>query len=200
MYSSFGKRALDLAIALPILLLTAPLLAIVAVLVRVDSQGPILFLQDRLGRNGSTFRAYKFRTMTDRPRVPNKEIYGRDAEVTRIGYWLRRFKIDELPQLFNVLSGEMSIVGPRPALPRQIEEYDEHSRRRLLVRPGLTGLAQVNGNTYLSWPERWDWDVAYVERLSLGLDVAILLRTIGVVLRGEERFLQRLSKPNGIGT
>jgi len=198
MYPTIGKRLLDLAISLPILILTLPLLAVVAVLVRLDSQGPILFLQERLGRNGSVFRAFKFRTMTDRPRVPDKEIYGRDAEVTRVGYWLRRFKIDELPQLFNVISGEMSIVGPRPALPRQIEEYDEHSRRRLLVRPGLTGLAQVHGNTYLSWPERWAWDVEYVDRLSFSLDVTILLRTIGVVLRGEERFLERLSKSNGV--
>lgn len=198
MYSSIGKRLLDLAISLPILLLTLPLMALVAVMVRWDSPGSICFLQDRLGRHGKVFRAYKFRTMTDRPRVPDQEIRGRDAEVTRVGYWLRRFKIDELPQLFNVISGEMSVVGPRPALPRQVEEYDDRSRRRLLVRPGLTGLAQVHGNTYLSWPERWEWDVAYVERLSLGLDLAILVRTVGVVLRGEERFLERLSKSNGV--
>lgn len=197
MYRTVGKRFLDLAIATPILILVAPLLAIVAVLIRLDSRGPVFFLQDRLGYQGRIFRAYKFRTMTDRPRIPVKEIYGRDDEVTRVGYWLRRFKIDELPQLLNVLVGDMSVVGPRPALPRQINEYDEPSRRRLLVLPGLTGLAQIHGGAYLSWPERWAWDVEYVDRLTFGLDVAILCRTFGVVLLGEERYLRRLSKQNG---
>ncbi len=182
---------------MPILILVAPLLACVAALIRLDSKGPVFFLQDRLGHEGRIFRAFKFRTMTDRPRVPVKEIYGRDDEVTRVGYWLRRFKIDELPQLLNVVTGEMSIVGPRPALPRQINEYDEQSRRRLLVLPGLTGLAQIHGGAYLSWPERWAWDVDYVDRLSLMLDLTILRRTVGVVLLGEERYLRRLSEQNG---
>jgi undecaprenyl phosphate N,N'-diacetylbacillosamine 1-phosphate transferase len=197
MYRTFGKRLLDLAITLPVLLLAAPLLLFAAIWVRLDSAGPIFFLQERLGYRGRVFRVYKFRTMTDRPRESTKEIYGRDAEVTTSGFWLRRFKIDELPQLLNVISGDMSIIGPRPALPRQIEEYDAHSRRRLDVRPGLTGMAQVHGNTYLSWPERWAWDVAYVDRVSLPLDLAILFRTVAVVLLGEQRYLEPLSKENG---
>lgn len=197
MYRTFGKRLLDLAITLPVLLLAAPLLLCAAIWVRLDSAGPIFFLQERLGYRGRVFRVYKFRTMTDRPRESTKEIFGRDAEVTTSGFWLRRFKIDELPQLLNVISGDMSIIGPRPALPRQIEEYDAHSRRRLDVRPGLTGMAQVHGNTYLSWPERWAWDVAYVDRLSLPLDLAILFRTVAVVLLGEQRYLEPLSKENG---
>ena len=184
------KRPFDIFVSLAALLILAPVMAVSWIAAAIDTKSSGFFTQKRIGRYGKPFSIIKLRTMSK----------GLPKRISRFGAFLRQSKIDELPQLFNVLSGDMSIVGPRPALPRQIEEYDEHSRRRLLVRPGLTGLAQVNGNTYLSWPERWDWDVAYVERMSLGLDVAILLRTIGVVLRGEERFLQRLTKPNGVGT
>jgi lipopolysaccharide/colanic/teichoic acid biosynthesis glycosyltransferase len=196
MYRAFGKRLFDLAVTVPLILLTAPIMILAAILVKVDSPGPIFFFQERLGYKGKIFRAYKFRTMTDRPRVPDREIRAGDAEVTRFGHYLRRFKIDELPQLFNVLSGEMSIVGPRPALPRQMDEYDAESRRRLDALPGCTGLAQVNGASFLSWPERWVWDVQYVDRMSFPLDLVILFRTVAVVLLGEERFLRRVSEGN----
>jgi lipopolysaccharide/colanic/teichoic acid biosynthesis glycosyltransferase len=190
LYRSFGKRALDLAIGIPAILACAPLLAVVAIIVRLDSPGPILFKQERLGRYGKTFVVYKFRTMTDRPRSNTYEIFGHDAEVTRVGYWLRRFKMDELPQLFNVIKGDMSLVGPRPPLPAQLADYDVRVRRRLTVRPGLTGLAQVYGGIHLPWPQRWEYDVYYADHLSFGLDLWILWRTLAVILLGEDRFVR----------
>ena len=131
--------------------------------------------------------------MFHRPRTHNQEIFGGNPEVTRIGYWLRRFKLDEMPQLINILKGEMSIVGPRPGLPDQISDYDKEALKRLSVRPGLTGLAQVNGNIYLTWPDRWRYDVQYTERLSLRLDLWIIFRTVAVFLWGEQKFVKRPS-------
>lgn len=195
LYRAIGKRLLDLAISVPIAMAIAPVLALSALLIKLDSRGPIFFVQERLGRYGSTFRTYKFRTMTDRPRAAHSEVLPGHGEVTRIGHWLRRFKIDELPQLLNVLNGDMSIIGPRPALPDAITTYDDNGLRRLLERPGLTGLAQVNGNIYLSWPERWVYDAQYVDRLSFVSDIAIVLKTIAVVLLGEDRFLNKPAIP-----
>ena len=191
MYRKIGKRALDLAISIPAFLLLTPILAFVSILVRLSSWGPVFFVQDRLGVNGKVFRLYKFRTMVHRSRTPDHEIIGRDPEVTAVGYWLRRFKLDELPQIFNVIKGDMSIVGPRPALPAQLEEYNDLALRRLVVRPGLTGLAQVNGNIHLSWSERWQYDASYVENLSFWLDIKIIIRTIAVVLWGEQKFYKQ---------
>jgi undecaprenyl phosphate N,N'-diacetylbacillosamine 1-phosphate transferase len=188
MYARFGKRLLDLILTVPALLVLTPLLLLVIALIKLDSPGPAFFLQERLGRGGRIFRVFKFRTMTDRERIPDRDIFGRDPEVTRMGYWLRRFKIDELPQLINVVLGDMSIVGPRPYLPRQLAEYDAHSRRRLDANPGLTGLTQVNGNIHLSWQERWSYDVAYVDNLSFLLDLRIIVRTALVIILGEGRF------------
>ena len=162
MYCHYGKRFLDIVLSITALVLLSPLLALVGIFLRFDSVGPILFIQDRVGKQGVIFRAYKFRTMTHRFRVSDREIIGRDVEVTRMGYWLRRFKINEVPQLFNILKGDMSIVGPRPSLPEQQAEYNDVARKRLMVRPGLTGLAQVQGNIHLSWPERWQYDAWYV--------------------------------------
>jgi lipopolysaccharide/colanic/teichoic acid biosynthesis glycosyltransferase len=199
-YRVLGKRLCDLTVSLPALVVLSPALALIALVVRFDSPGPALFVQERLGRNGRVFRAYKFRTMFHRPRTGCGEVIGKTDEVTAVGYWLRRFKLDELLQLWNVAAGDMSLVGPRPALPAQIREYDERSRRRLLVRPGLTGLAQIHGNIHLTWPERWLYDCEYVDRLSFFLDVWILARTIGVVLVGEETFLRRVDageRPRG---
>jgi lipopolysaccharide/colanic/teichoic acid biosynthesis glycosyltransferase len=151
----------------------------------------VFFVQERLGRGGSTFQALKFRTMTDKVRTAPAEVFGKTDEVTAVGYWLRRFKLDELPQLVNIVRGDMSLVGPRPALPAQAVEYTELAWRRLEVRPGLTGLAQVHGNIHLSWTERWQYDAEYVDGVSLMLDAVIVIRTVGVVLLGEERFLVR---------
>lgn len=190
-YRSFGKRLFDLAIIVPIFLAISPVLLIAAALVKLDSRGPVFFLQERLGRYGETFLTYKFRTMTHRQREATAEILPGHSEVTRIGHWLRRFKIDELPQLLNIVNGDMSLVGPRPALPEHISEYNEAGLKRLIERPGLTGLSQVSGNIYLSWPDRWFYDAQYVARLSFPRDVAIIVKTVAVVLLGEERFLKK---------
>jgi undecaprenyl phosphate N,N'-diacetylbacillosamine 1-phosphate transferase len=193
MYRSFGKRLFDLLICLPIVLAVSPVLLLAAALVKLESRGPVFFVQERLGRYGRTFLTYKFRTMTHRKREATAEILPGHGEVTRSGHWLRRFKIDEFPQLLNILNGDMSLVGPRPALPDHINEYNEDGLKRLLERPGMTGLSQVSGNIYLSWPDRWFYDAQYVERLSLLKDATIIIKTVAVVLLGEERFLK---KPN----
>lgn len=183
LYRAGGKRALDLAVSVGALLLLAPLMVLVALLVRRDSPGPALFVQARVGRAGRTFRLHKFRTMT--LPVPAPGASGGGPEVTRVGHWLRRFKIDEWPQLLDVVAGHMSLVGPRPALPAQADAYGASERRRLTVRPGMTGLSQVHGGVYLTWQERLAWDARYVDELSLGLDLRILARTLVVVLLGE---------------
>ena len=189
-YRSAIKRLLDIAICLPLLIAASPLLAIAALLIKLGSRGPVMFNQERLGRYGRTFLTLKLRTMTHRERSADSEILPGHSEVTRVGAWLRRTKIDELPQLWNIVRGDMSLVGPRPALPDHINEYDENGLRRLLVRPGMTGLAQTRGNIYLSWPERWHYDASYVKRLSLLGDTFIVLKTVAVVLFGEERFVR----------
>ncbi|WP_247869543.1 sugar transferase [Herbaspirillum sp. ST 5-3] len=181
------KRPFDVLAAFVLLLLVAPILLLTAVLLKLDSPGPILFTQKRLGLNGRIFDLYKFRSMVDVPRTPARQVYGGDPEVTRVGKFIRRFKIDELPQLLNVLKGDMSIVGPRPCLPDLQAEFDENGRSRIAVRPGLTGLAQVNGNIFLSWPERWRLDRMYVDNLSFATDCQILWKTVFVVLLGEKR-------------
>jgi lipopolysaccharide/colanic/teichoic acid biosynthesis glycosyltransferase len=180
-----AKRAIDLVGAGVGLTLAAPVLAIAAVAITLDDGGPVFFRQERVGRDGTPFEVLKLRTM-----IANAHLQGAgyaidagDARITRIGSFLRTTSIDELPQLWNVLKGEMSLVGPRPTLAYQVERYTDHQRRRLEVRPGLTGWAQVNGRASLSWPERIELDVWYVDHRSLALDARILLRTAGVLLR-----------------
>jgi lipopolysaccharide/colanic/teichoic acid biosynthesis glycosyltransferase len=151
-----------------------------ALAVRLTSRGPVLFRQERIGRGAQPFEVLKFRTMLDgdNPLVPD------DSRITAVGRVLRRLSLDELPQLFNVLRGDMSIVGPRPTLRYQVERYDERQRERLCVRPGLTGLAQVSGRNALSWSERIDLDVEYVARRSLWLDLRIIVATPWQLLSG----------------
>lgn len=175
-----GKRVLDLVL-LVIVALPAALVGLVcAVAVRRSGPGPVLFRQARIGRDGVPFTPLKFRTMIDGP----NPLFPDDTRITRAGHVLRRMSLDELPQLINVLRGEMSIVGPRPALPYQVERYDARQLGRLAVRPGITGLAQVNGRNSLTWAERIEWDLAYVERQSLAFDLRIVARTIAVVVTG----------------
>jgi undecaprenyl phosphate N,N'-diacetylbacillosamine 1-phosphate transferase len=188
LYQVAFKRCADIVLAGPALVALLPLLLAFGLLVVIDSPGPALFTQGRLGHNGRVFKLYKFRTMTNAPRLVNIEVHAGNPELTRIGHWLRRFKLDELPQLWNVLLGDMSIVGPRPAMPEQQRILNEDGRRRLEVRPGLTGLAQVSGNIHLSWEQRWRLDRQYVENLSFMLDLRIILRTVAVIAMGEERF------------
>jgi undecaprenyl phosphate N,N'-diacetylbacillosamine 1-phosphate transferase len=188
-YRRYGKRLLDIILSILALVVLFPFFLLMAVAIRIETPGPIFYVQDRLGRFGKIFHAIKFRTMTHAERVPDHEVLPADPDVTRVGAFLRRYKLDELIQLVNVLKGEMSVVGPRPALPRQLAEYDENGRKRLLVKPGLSGLAQINGNIYLSWPQRWQYDARYVENCSLSLDLWIIWRTIAVMTLGEEKFL-----------
>jgi lipopolysaccharide/colanic/teichoic acid biosynthesis glycosyltransferase len=179
------KRALDVLGATVGLTLSAPLLAASAVAVRLEDRGPVFFRQERVGQDGRLFEVLKLRTM-----VVNAHTQGAgyavdkgDSRITRVGSLLRKTSLDELPQLWNVLRGEMSLVGPRPTLAYQVERYTDRQRRRLEVKPGLTGWAQVNGRASLAWPERIELDVWYVEHRSLALDLRILLRTVSVLLR-----------------
>ncbi len=181
------KRLLDLAIAVPAALLTAPLVAVLCLWIRLESPGDPIFRQTRAGRGGEPFRIYKLRTMVQHAQTmgAGDAVLADDFRLTRSGKFLRRYSLDELPNLWNVIRGEMSIVGPRPTLLNQVEQYTEHQRRRLAVRPGITGWAQINGRAALSWPERIELDIFYVEHQSMRLDLAILARTAGTLLGGE---------------
>jgi len=177
------KRALDLALALPAAVLLSPIMAGVAIWVRRDSPGPALFRHPRVGFGGRPFTMLKFRTMVvgAEHMGPGLAVNDGDPRITRAGAALRRLSLDELPQLLNVLRGEMSLVGPRPTVAAQVERYSPHQRRRLLARPGLTGLAQVSGRASLPWSRRIEIDLAYVEGWSLRGDLSILARTFAVV-------------------
>lgn len=186
-YQRYFKRLFDLLLTGLILALLSPLLLIVALAIRITSSGPVFFSQVRAGREGRPFRVYKFRSMQLNEADPTQmgKVGGHDPLITTVGRIIRRSKIDELPQLLNVLKGEMSLVGPRPTLMEQVADYTPKQRRRLEVLPGLTGWSQVNGNTELSWDDRIRLDIWYVAHLSFWLDLRILLMTVGVVLMGE---------------
>ena len=170
-----AKRALDLAGAATLLLVASPVLAVAALAIRATMGAPVLYRQRRTGLRGRTFTLLKLRTM--------REATGPDAaRITRLGAWLRALSIDELPQLWNVLRGEMSLVGPRPLLPEYLERYTPEQARRHAVRPGITGLAQVSGRNGLAWPEKFRLDVWYVDHTSLALDLRILGRTLRSVV------------------
>ncbi|HEY0022678.1 MAG TPA: sugar transferase [Longimicrobium sp.] len=181
------KRVLDVLVSGAALLAASPVLALAAAGILLEDGRPLLFVQPRAGRGGRVFHALKFRTMRVHqvPAHQMAQVRAGDPLVTRVGSVLRRLKVDELPQLVNVLRGDMSLVGPRPTLPEQVAGYDAFQRRRLEVTPGLTGWAQVNGNTELDWPERILLDVWYVDHRSLWLDLRILARTLAVVVGGE---------------
>ncbi len=183
-YAHTGKRLLDLALVVPALLLLSPLLAFIAWRLRVEAGSPILFRQPRPGRDGKVFTILKFRTMTAEC-DERGELLPDEQRLTRIGRFLRGKSLDELPELINVLKGEMSLVGPRPLLVRYLPYFSEDERRRFECRPGITGWAQVNGRNDLPWDERLALDAWYVERLSLRLDLKILWLTVSRVLQGE---------------
>jgi lipopolysaccharide/colanic/teichoic acid biosynthesis glycosyltransferase len=189
-------RALDLIVAALALALLSPLLALAAVLIRLESRGPVLYRQRRVGRGGEPFELWKLRTM-----VPGAESMGAgiyvvqgDPRITRMGRRLRRFSLDELPNLVNVIRGEMAIVGPRPTVQAQVDRYTERQLRRLEVRPGITGWAQVNGRTSLPWPERIELDVWYVEHRSLWLDLRILAKTARMLASGRGLYSEELKQ------
>lgn len=176
-----GKRALDLALVLLASPLWVPLLLIVALAVRVRLGAPVFFRQERAGLNDRSFVLLKFRTMTD-ARDANGQLLPDARRLTSFGRWLRSTSLDELPEMLNVLRGDMSVTGPRPLLVQYVPLYSPHHRRRHGVRPGITGLAQVSGRNALTWPERFDLDVWYVEHASFALDMSILARTVGALL------------------
>ncbi len=191
MYKHFFKRLFDFALSTLALLVLLPLLIVVIILIKLTSSGPIFYTQERVGKNGKLFNLLKFRSMTNVRRDPTKaQTYKDDPEITPVGYYLRRFKIDELPQLFNVLKGDMAIIGPRPALSALYEQYGEKARSRLRVRPGLSGLSQISGNIYIPWEKRFEYDNEYIDNLSIGLDISIILKTFAIVLLGEEKFVK----------
>jgi lipopolysaccharide/colanic/teichoic acid biosynthesis glycosyltransferase len=181
-----ASRALDLLVASLALAVAAPVLALAAILIKLESRGPVFYRQRRVGRGGTPFELWKLRTM-----VPGAETMGAgiyvvegDTRITRTGRLLRRLSLDELPNLVNVLRGEMAIVGPRPTVQDQVDRYTERQRRRLEVRPGITGWAQINGRASLPWPERIELDVWYVENRSLRLDLRIFARTVRMLATG----------------
>jgi lipopolysaccharide/colanic/teichoic acid biosynthesis glycosyltransferase len=179
-----AKRALDLVLTIPGLILFSPLLLLLALLVRYQHGSPVLFRQQRPGYNGELFWNYKFRTMTE-ARDQRGELLTDDKRLTRLGRFMRAASLDELPELFNVLRGEMSLVGPRPLLVQYLERYSPEQARRHDVLPGVTGWAQINGRNALTWEEKFRLDVWYVDNWSLGLDLKILALTVWKVLKRE---------------
>ncbi len=184
----FVKRAFDItaALILVIILTVIPVLIVTPILIKLTSRGPAVFKQERVGRGGKIFKIYKFRTM----RIPEDSLDENGVElppkkrITKLGAFLRKTSIDELMQLFNIIGGSMSFVGPRPTLPYQVERYTDRQRKRLDMRPGITGWAQVNGRNDLTWSEKIEYDIEYVEKFSLLFDIKIFFKTVGVVLGG----------------
>ncbi|HEY6775846.1 MAG TPA: sugar transferase [Thermoleophilaceae bacterium] len=188
------SRALDVVLSAVLLVVTAPFLALAALAIRLESRGPVFYRQRRVGLNGRPFQLWKLRTM-----VPGAESMGAgiyvlegDPRITRVGRMLRRFSFDELPNLVNVLQGDMAMVGPRPTVQEQVDRYTERQRRRLDVKPGITGWAQINGRASLPWPERIELDVWYVEHRSLRLDLRILARTARMLASGQGLYSEDL--------
>lgn len=181
------RRLFDIAVAGTALLLSAPVLAAAILAIRLESAGHPIYRQRRIGRDGRPFDVMKLRTMVDGAEKMGAglAVDEGDARITRVGAFLRRTSIDELPNLVNVLKGEMAIIGPRPTVPVQVEQYTERQRGRLAIRPGITGWAQVNGRATLPWDERIELDLWYIEHRSLRLDVQILWRTLLMVFGGE---------------
>ena len=189
MVYKFFKRLFDITISMIGLITTSPILLITAIAIKLESSGPIIFKQERLGLNGKVFKIYKFRSMcVDAEKDGVYEKKG-DPRVTKVGKFIRKTSIDELPQFINILKGEMSLIGPRPALtyhPWSYSEYTEEQKRMFHVRPGVTGWAQVNGRKEVEWPRRIELNVEYVDKMSLYFDLMILFKTIFKVLRMED--------------
>ncbi len=182
-WAAWIKRSLDLAVAAAGLIVAAPLFLGAAIAIRVTSAGPVFYASERIGQAGRPFRLYKFRTMVvgAESRGLGLRVAAHDDRITRAGHFLRRSSLDELPQLWNILRGEMSLVGPRPTVRSQVERYTDYQRRRLEVRPGLTGWAQINGRNSLPWEQRIELDIWYIDHWSLWLDLTILARTPGII-------------------
>jgi undecaprenyl phosphate N,N'-diacetylbacillosamine 1-phosphate transferase len=184
LYRRYIKRFLDFILSLIAIIILSPIILFLSILVRVKLGSPILFKQQRPGLNEKIFTIYKFRTMTDK-KDENGELLPDEIRLTKFGKFLRSTSLDELPELFNILKGDMSIVGPRPLLIEYLERYDEHQKHRHDVRPGLTGLAQVNGRNLLSWEDKFKMDIEYINNINILLDVKIIINTIVKVFRRE---------------
>ena len=182
MYKRFVKRCLDFLLSLAALIILSPVLLLVAILVRCKLGSPILFKQKRPGLHEKIFCMYKFRTMTD-AKDADGNLLPDEMRLTKFGKLLRSTSLDELPELFNILKGDMAIVGPRPLLVQYLPRYNERQHHRHDVRPGFTGLAQVNGRNSISWQEKFEWDVRYVENVSFLMDLRIIAKTVKVVLK-----------------
>ena len=183
-YERFIKRPLDCFLSTGALIVFSPVLLVTAVLVRVKLGSPVLFTQERPGKNEKIFKLYKFRTMTDE-RDENGELLPDEARLTDFGKALRATSLDELPELINMVKGDMAVVGPRPLLVRYLPRYNAHQARRHEVRPGFTGLAQINGRNGIAWEEKFDWDVRYVDKVTFKGDAGIVLKTVATVLKKE---------------
>ncbi|MBD7913302.1 sugar transferase [Clostridium cibarium] len=194
-YTKYVKRLIDFILSFIALIILLPLMIIVAVLIKVQSSGSVIFIQGRLGKDMKIFKIYKFRTMVKDALKYQKagvEVTGNDSRITPLGKFLRRFKIDELAQLLNILKGDMSIVGPRPTLPEYREQYEEWELKRFNVKPGLTGLAQISGNIYLKREEKSMYDIKYVNNLSFVLDMKVIIKTVAIVIFGEDKFINKI--------
>ncbi|HPX32061.1 MAG TPA: sugar transferase [Erysipelotrichaceae bacterium] len=183
-YERFVKRPQDLLCSLLALIVLSPLFIILVMLVQIKMGSPVLFTQDRPGKDGKIFKLHKFRTMTDQ-RDENGKLLADEERLTKFGRFLRSTSLDELPALINILRGDMAVVGPRPLLVSYLERYDEHQARRHEVRPGLTGLAQISGRNALSWEDRFNLDVEYVDNISFLKDWKIIFKTVEIVLKKE---------------
>jgi undecaprenyl phosphate N,N'-diacetylbacillosamine 1-phosphate transferase len=183
-YSRYFKRPMDFVLSLLAIIVLSPALLIIAVLVRIKLGSPVIFKQKRPGLNEKIFTLYKFRTMTDE-RDENGELLPDAMRLTKFGRLLRSTSLDELPELFNILKGDMSIVGPRPLLVEYLPLYNEHQKRRHCVRPGLTGLAQVNGRNAITWEEKFDLDIEYVDNVSFLVDIKVIIKTFIKVFKRE---------------
>jgi len=184
------RRAVDVVVSSAALLLSSPVLALAALAIRLESPGPVIYRQRRSGLHGREFDVLKLRTMVDGAEHigAGLAVNENDARITRVGAILRRSSLDELPNLANVLRGEMSLIGPRPTLPVQVEQYTERQRGRLAIKPGITGWAQVNGRASLPWAQRIELDLYYIEHRSFALDMQILRRTVAMVLGGSDLY------------
>lgn len=187
-FQQFLKRQMDIWVSMISLIVLAIPLFIVALLIKLDSKGPVFFLQERIGKDGKIFKMIKFRTMVQGAANMGAglEIVKNDSRVTKVGKFLRRLRIDEYPQLFQILLGQMSLVGPRPAFPHHLEKYTEEEKKRLRVRPGFTNMDILKGGNALSWKERIQWDLWYIDHWSLWLDIKIILGSFRVVITGED--------------
>lgn len=193
MYKKYIKRLLDVIISLLAIFILSPIILIICIAIKLESKGPALFTQTRVGKNSKIFKIFKFRSM-----LTFEESYYEDGtpisnydRITKVGKVLRKTSLDELPQLFNIFKGDMSLIGPRPTLEYQVEKYDNYQMKRLFVLPGLTGNAQVNGRNNLSWNEKIRYDVEYVENLTFILDLKIFFKTFSVLIKpNDNKFIK----------